>query len=100
MTPKFVLTPIAVEPNYKKPARLRKWKQGGWSRGRQVDFVLTKKWNQVSSLPDSPHILVTYLDCLDGILNLIDTTLRGEGVDPTIVGLFAKDREGLVRRYF
>ena len=32
---------------------------------------------------------ITYLDSLDGVLNLIDTTLRGEGVHTTIVVLFA-----------
>ena len=31
----------------------------------------------------------TYLDGFDGILNLVDPALRREGVDPTIVGLFA-----------
>lgn len=57
-------------------------------RQKQVDFVLTKKCNLV--YPTTVFIILeaTYLDRLDGILNLIDTTLRREGVNPTIVLLF------------
>ena len=41
-------------------------------------------------------LTAAYLDRLDGILNLIDTTLRREGIDPTIVGLFTLTREWMV----
>lgn len=59
--------------------------------------LLTKKWHvfflEISSMFTHP----TYLDCLDSILNLVDATLGGEGVDPTIVLLFAAVDKSWVR---
>jgi hypothetical protein len=58
-------------------------------------------------LPSSSSILekfhhlnnfgLSYLDSLDGVLNLIDTALRGEGVHTTIVVLFAiTSKQGVI----
>lgn len=57
-----------------------------------MDSFLQGEGDRPSPLDSSD----TYLDCLDSILNLVDTTFGGEGVDPTIVLLFAAEmREGL-----
>ena len=40
----------------------------------------------------------TYIDGLEGVLNLIDSSLRGESVDTTIVVLLAIEKNGVIKQ--
>lgn len=42
----------------------------------------------------------TYIDGLKSVLNLIDSSLRGESVDTTIVVLLAIDKNELVKTIY
>ena len=74
-TPSLVFTPMAVEPNFNQVLR----------HDRNDIF---KSHSLGLHLRSS-----TYLDSFDGIFNLIDSTLRWESVNTTIVVLFAIGNE-------
>ena len=80
-TPSLVLTPMAVEPNFNQVLVNQKFLPNDiFQRLHHHSLCIVVK---------------TYLDGLDGILNLIDSAFRWESVDTTIVVLFAIHKDWL-----
>ena len=94
ITPSFVFTPIAVEPNYiDRVSELAYLQQVKYFFAlslfhfapvkRLCAKFLTKKWRETRAW--LIWMIQAYLDGLDGVLDLIDTTLRREGVHTSVV---------------